>query len=67
MEGISMKGRMASPSYSPTMGLMGLMGLIEERVKAHTQASHGIVKSLYFLALLNSTSWAVDIDGVCGL
>lgn len=54
MEGICMKGRMASPRYSPTMGLMGL---IEKRVKAHIQASH----------LLNSTNWAVDIDGVCGL
>lgn len=61
MEGICMKGRMASPSYPLTMGL------IEKRVKAHIQANHGIVKTLYFLALLNSTNWAVDIDGVCGL
>lgn len=58
------EGRMASPRYSPTVGLMGL---IERRVKARIQASHGIVKSLYFLALLNSTNWAVDVDGVCGL
>ena len=57
-----MKGRMDSLSYSQTMGLVG----IDKGGKAYIQASHRIVMSLFFLALLNSTNLAVYTDGLSG-
>lgn len=60
---ISMKERMIVIGYFNLIHLLG----IEKQPKAHVQMSYRIIKILYFLALLTSTDWAIDVDGIFGL
>lgn len=57
-----MKKRMIVIGYFNLIHLVG----IEKQPKAHVQTSCRIVKILHFLALLTSTDWAIDIDGISG-
>ena len=47
-------------------GLIHLLG-IKQQAKAHVQMSYRIVRISYFLAVLISTDWAVEVDGVSEL